>query len=281
MTASIRRTSSRPIARTLLYVFLLLMAAVSAAPVLIVLITSLKSNAELTANPLGLPQSWQFSNFAEAWQQAHIGQFAMNSILVTVPTLVLVLICSSLAGYAFACLSFPGKTVLFIILLVGLMIPAVSVVTSLSFIEQSLGLFDTLLGLALAETALCMPLAVFIARTGFQDLPPAMREAALVDGGNEFTVYFRVMLPLARPALSAVGVFTFLSTWNDYLLPLVLINTGSKRTIPLGLAFLQSSYTSNVVLIAAATILSALPSVLIYILLQRQFIDGVAQGSVK
>lgn len=267
--------------RAALQVTLLLMAAVSVAPILVAVSTSLKSSTELALNPLGLPQNWRFENYATAWNEAHIGQYLLNSVLVSVPTLILVLAVSSAAAYAFAMLRFPGRNLLFGVVLIGLMMPAIGIVTALSVEQQSMGLHNTRMGLILAESAITIPLAMFIMRSSFKDLPGELREAALIDGGNEFTVFSRVMLPLARPAMMAVVVLTFLTVWNDYLLPLVLINDEGLRTIPLGLAYLKSTYVSNVVLIAASTILSALPSIGIYVVLQRQFIEGIAQGSIK
>ncbi len=267
--------------RAALQVILLLMAAVSVAPILVAVSTSLKSSTELALNPLGLPQNWRFENYATAWNEAHIGQYLLNSVLVSVPTLILVLAVSSAAAYAFAMLRFPGRNLLFGVVLIGLMMPAIGIVTALSVEQQSMGLHNTRMGLILAESAITIPLAMFIMRSSFKDLPGELREAALIDGGNEFTVFSRVMLPLARPAMMAVVVLTFLTVWNDYLLPLVLINDEGLRTIPLGLAYLKSTYVSNVVLIAASTILSALPSIGIYVVLQRQFIEGIAQGSIK
>lgn len=267
--------------RAALQIILLLMVAVSIAPILVAVSTSLKSSTELALNPLGLPQNWRFENYVTAWNEAHIGQYLLNSVLVSVPTLILVLAVASAAAYAFAMLRFPGRNLLFGVVLIGLMMPAIGIVTALSVEQQSLGLHNTRLGLILAEAAITIPLAMFIMRSSFRDLPSELREAALIDGGNEFTVFSRVMLPLARPAMMAVVVLTFLTVWNDYLLPLVLINDEGLRTIPLGLAYLKSTYVSNVVLIAASTILSALPSIGIYMILQRQFIEGIAQGSIK
>lgn len=267
--------------RTLLQVVLLLVAALSVAPILVVVSTSLKSSSELALNPLGAPRRWLFSNYVEAWREAHIGQYLLNSVLVTLPTLVVVVLTASLAGYAFAYMRFRGRDALFTTFLVGLMMPAVSIVIALSFIQQGMGLYNTRRGLVLAEAAMALPLAVFIMRSSFRDLPGELREAVFVDGGGELTAFARVMLPLAQPATSAVTVLTFLAVWNDYLLPLVLINDEGLRTIPLGLAFLRSAYVSDVVLIAASTTLAALPSIAIYVLLQRQFIQGIAQGSIK
>ncbi len=272
---------ARPARRVGLQVALLIMVFVSLAPIAVILSISLKTNTELATNPLGLPKQWLFSNFAEAWNEAGIGRYILNSILVAVPTLIIVVTVASLAGYAFAMMRFRGREALFTLFLIGLMLPAVSIVIALSFVQQNLGLYDTLPGLILAEAAMCIPLAVFIMRAAFRDLPHELREAVFIDGGSELTAFLRVMFPLARPAVSATVVLTFLTVWNDYLIPLVLINTESLRTVPLGLAFLKTSFTSDIVLIAASTALAALPSILIYVLLQRQFIQGIAQGSIK
>lgn len=269
------------VGRTVVQVILIVVAFVSIAPIAVIISIALKSNTELATNPLGLPRQWRFSNFVDAWQEAGIGRYILNSVLVVAPTLVIVLVVASLAGYALAMLRFPGREVLFSCFLIGLTLPAVSIVIALSFIQQGLGLFNTLPGLILAEAAVCIPLAVFLMRSAFRDLPGELREAVLVDGGNELTALVRVMMPLARPAVSAVTVLTFLTVWNDYLLPLVLINTESLRTVPLGLAFLKTAFTSDVVLIAASTTLAAIPSIVIYALLQRQFISGITQGSIK
>ncbi|MGX9347259.1 carbohydrate ABC transporter permease [Microbacterium sp. KNMS] len=264
-----------------LQVILVLVAFVSLAPVAVIVSIALKSNTELATNPLGLPNDWLFSNFVDAWNEAGIGRYILNSIVVAVPTLVIVVAASSLAGYAFALMRFRGREAIFLVFLIGLMLPAVSIVTALSFIEQSLGLYNTLPGLVLAESAICLPLAVFIMRAAFKDLPGELREAVFIDGGSETTAFLRVMFPLARPAVSATVVLTFLTVWNDYLIPLVLINTEQLRTVPLGLAFLKTAFTSNTVLVAASTVLAAIPSIIIYVLLQRQFIQGIAQGSIK
>ncbi|MCC6496486.1 MAG: carbohydrate ABC transporter permease [Propionibacteriaceae bacterium] len=272
---------ARVAGRAVLHAVLVGFAFVSIAPIAVIVSIALKTNTELATNPLGPPEHWLFANFAEAWAEAGIGRYILNSVIVVVPTLVLVIVVASLAGYAFALLRFPGREVLFAVFLVGLTLPAVSIVIALSFIQQGMGLFNTLPGLILAEAALCIPLAVFLMRAAFRDLPGELREAVLVDGGTEVTSLVRVMFPLARPAVSAVTVLTFLTVWNDYLLPLVLINTESLRTIPLGLAFLKTAFTADVVLIAASTTLAAIPSILIYVLLQRQFISGITQGSIK
>ena len=274
---AIRRLASHATVHAVLILFVF----VSLAPLALIWMTSLKTTPEMSADPLGLPRNWVFSNFAVAWDTAHLGQYAVNSVLVAVPTLLIVLAGSSLAGYALAALRFPGRGLIFGVFLLGLMVPSISVAVALYYTERSMGLVDSLLGLVLAEAAQALPLSIFVMRASFRDLPRELREAVLIDGGNEIDALVRVLLPLARPALTAAAVVTFLLVWNDYLLPLVLINTATQRTLPLGVSLLYGQYTTDIVLVAAATSLSTLPSILIYVLLQRHFIQGVVQGSVK
>jgi ABC-type glycerol-3-phosphate transport system permease component len=266
---------------TAVHVLLVFVAAVSIAPIALVWLTSLKSSAELSVNPLGVPQHWLFSNFSAAWSTAHLGQYTANSVIVAVPSVLITVAAAGAAGYALALFPFWGRGLLIALFLFGLSVPNISIVASLFYTERSLALVNTRPGLIMAEIAQALPLAVLIMRATFRDLPRELREAALVDGGTEFTVLARVYMPLARPALVAVGVLTFLTVWNDYLYPLVLINSDALRTIPLGLAYLNSTYVENVVLVAAATALGALPSIVIYVILQRQFIRGVTDGALK
>lgn len=275
------RRASRAGIRATIQVILIFVTFVSIAPILIIWFSSFKTSSELSTSPLGLPQQWHFSNFADAWSQAHMGQYAINSVLITAPTLLLILSTASLAGYAFAVLRFRGRTLLFSLFLLGLMVPSISVVVALFYTMHDLGLLNTRSGLVLAETAQALPLATFIMRAAFRDLPRELREAALIDGCRELQVCMRIMVPLARAGLAATTVLSFLQVWNDYLLPLVLTSAEELRTLPLGVTFLQGQYVTNIVLIAAGTSLASLPSVLIYVVLHRQFAQGVVAGSLK
>jgi raffinose/stachyose/melibiose transport system permease protein len=260
---------------------LILFGFISVGPFLFIWLSALKTNTELLISPLSLPQQLQIHNFADAWNRAHLGAFMLNSIKVTLPTLLIVLVCGALAGYAFAMLQFGGKSLLFALVILGLAVPSISTVVPLYFTVLDLGLQDTHLALILSESAVAFPLAVFLMRAAFRDLPTELRDAVLVDGGNELDVFARVMVPLARPTFTALAVLVFLQVWNSFLLPLVLLTSDKLYTMPLGLSFLQGRFTSNVVLILAATCLISLPTIIIYIILQRQFIEGVVEGSIK
>jgi raffinose/stachyose/melibiose transport system permease protein len=269
------------VTRLMVQLFLIAVTFLTLAPLALIWLTSLKTSAELNLDPLALPRHWVFSNFIDAWNTAHLDRYFLNSVFTTFPTVLIVLACASLAGYAFAQLSFRGKQQIFALFLLGLMIPGISLIVPLYYTINDLGLLDSRYGLILAEASQALPLAIFIMRSGFRDLPHQLRDAVLIDGGSEFDAFWRVMLPLARPALMSVAVLAFLGVWNSFLLPLLLINSDSLRTMPLGLSYLQGRYATNIVLLAAATSLTSLPPILVYGLLQRQFIKGVVEGALK
>lgn len=276
-----RRFCTTLISRTFVYAFVILMSFTAIAPITIMWMSSLKTSAELYINPLGLPRYWKFENFILAWNKSHLGVYMLNSIKVTIPALALVLICASLAGYALAVFRFKGQLIILSLFLIGLMIPSISIITPLYFTMVDMGLHNTHLGLIFVETAAALPLSIYLMRSSFLDIPRELREAVLTDGGNDFDVFSKVMLPLARPAIMSVTVLSFLQVWNGYLFPLILINTNELLTMPLALSFLQGRYQTDIVLVIAGTTLISLPTILIYILLQRQFIEGIAEGALK
>jgi len=277
----IRRFCATLISRTSVYVFVIFMSFIAIAPIMIMWMASLKTSAELYINPLGLPRYWKFENFILAWNKSHLSVYALNSIKVTIPTLVLVLVCASLAGYALAIFRFKGQIIILSLFLLGLMVPSISIITPLYYTMVDMGLHDTSLGLILVETAAALPLSIYLMRSSFLDIPRELRESVLVDGGNDFDVFTRVMLPLARPAVMSVTVLSFLQVWNGYLFPLILINTNELQTMPLALSFLMGRYQTDIVLVIAGTTLISFPTILIYIILQRQFIEGIAEGALK
>jgi raffinose/stachyose/melibiose transport system permease protein len=275
------RSGQWGIRRLSTHVVLGLAAIVAIGPLVLLVSTALKTNAELSVNPLGVPRDWKFSNLVDAFTTARMSEFLVNSIVVVCPTVLLVLALASSAGYALATFDFPGATLVMALCLVGVVIPVISVVVPMFYLMQDLDLIDTRVGLVLAESAQALPIAVFIMRAAFLDMPRELRESALVDGAGEYRAFWHVMMPIARSGLAAAAVLTFLSAWNDFLLPLVFINTEGLRTLPLGLSYLQGRYVTDIPVLAAATLLTAVPSILIYILLQRQFANGVVQGALK
>ncbi len=281
MTTRVRMPVMVDFTRILAHAVLILLSFAAVAPLLLIWMTSLKTNAEVYIDPLALPRYWKFRNFIDAWNQAHLSDYVFSSIKVAIPTIALVLICASLAGYALAMLKFRGSSIIFPLFLLGLMVPNISIAIPLYYTVVDLGLHNTHRGLILAEVSQALPLAIFLSRAAFRDLPKELRDAALIDGANEFNIFIRVMVPMARPAFLSITVLAFLQVWNSYLFPLLLINSNHLQTMPLGLSFLQGRYQTNQVLLTAATTLISLPTILLYVLLQRQFIEGIVEGAIK
>lgn len=264
-----------------LFLLLLVITAFVLVPFVWAVLSSFKNNADLFSSAFALPTEWRWQNYVNAWVQGRLYQYAFNSVLITLPTVILVVMLASAAGYAFAKIEFPGRNLVFYIFLFGLTIPVFALLVSLYFTMNSLGLTDTRWGVVFAETALGIPLGIFIMRQFFRDVPDDYLDVARIDGANEFQIYTRIMLPMARPALSALAIFTFMSTWNAFTLPYLLLSSDAKRPIPVAMIYFQDRYTADYGLMFAAIIISVIPTALIYSAFQRHFVQGLTSGSLK
>jgi multiple sugar transport system permease protein len=232
----------------------------------------------LNVPPPLIPSSFRLDNYRAVFAQVPMLRFLFNSLWVTSVSIIGQLITCSLAAYAFARLRFPGKNVLFVILLASLMIPNTVTVVPLFLLMRTLGLVNS-------DTALVLPglvsaFGVFLLRQFFERVPREMEDAAKLDGANHLQIYLRIMLPMTRPALAALAILAFNATWNNFLWPLVVINSPGKMTLPLGMTFLQGQggATSTGILTAAVT-MSVIPSLLVFLLFQRSLVRGIALSS--
>lgn len=233
--------------------------------------------------PRLLPAHWDFSAYSQVFEFQPFARQYFNSCYIALVVTLGTMVVASLAGYAFARIRFPGQNALFLVVLIGLLIPSEVTIVPLFRIFESLGLTDTHWPLILVPM-LGAPsvLATFIMRQFFISLPVELEEAARVDGLGQFGVFFRIALPLARPALAAVAIFTFLNSWNMYLEPIVYLSTPEKFTIPQALAQFVDAYGGpmwNVQL--AATSLTSLPVLVVFVVAQRQFVEGLAHSGLK
>jgi ABC-type glycerol-3-phosphate transport system permease component len=263
------------------YVVMVVFFVIIAAPIVWLAVTALRTTDEYQHNPLGWP-TWHFGNFREAWQTANFTTYVPNSLIYTASIVVLVLVLASAAGYGLARFRFPGRTAMLLGLVVALTIPFTSVMFSVYDVINYLHLLNTRVAIILVAVSLTLPFATFYMRTFFLNIPEELSEAARMDGAGEIAVFFRVMLPLARPGLSTLAVFTGVWTWGMYLEPLLLATDDSLRTVSLGLSFFTGEYSgSNQPLIAAAIVIIVLPLIVVSILLQRRFVEGMTAGAVK
>ncbi|MEX2540897.1 MAG: carbohydrate ABC transporter permease [Trueperaceae bacterium] len=250
-------------------------------PLVWIISTSLKSRAEVSRDPLGLPKTWLWSNYPEAWDVGRFGTYFLNSILVVVPVVLGVLLLSLLAAYAFAMFTFRGKNVLFVLFLAGLAIPIGVLVVPLFYQMLALNLVNTLWALILPEIAVSLPFGILLLRSFIGGLPRAIMDAGRIDGCNALQLLWCIVAPLSRPALLSLLIFNFMWSWNQFLLPVVLVQTESARTLPLGLSFFQGRYSSDLPLLMAGATISFIPIVIIYVIFQRQFIKGITAGALK
>ncbi|NUR06319.1 MAG: carbohydrate ABC transporter permease [Nocardioidaceae bacterium] len=266
--------------RVLTYAVLLVFTVLALVPVLQVLSAALSSPG--AAGPgLRLPDGLHLENFADAWTRGQFGQYLRSSVLVSVAVVVTAAVLSTLAAYAFGTMRFPGATVLFYLFVLGLTIPEEAVVIPLYYDFRGVGLLDTYWALVLPQVAQSVAFGTFWMRTYFAGSSQALIEAARCDGATSWGVLWRVLVPSGRPAITTMLVITFMWTWNEFLLALVMVTSDSRRTVPLGLAFFQGQHSSDTALLAAGAVLVATPVVLVYLFFQRRFVEGMLSGAIK
>ncbi|MEU8608528.1 carbohydrate ABC transporter permease [Actinoplanes sp. NPDC048791] len=257
-------------------------AVVTALPLLWAVVSSFKTDTEILNEPWSLPASPQPGNWARAWTEASIGRYFLNSLIVVGGALLLTMLLGSLVAYALARYEFRGNRLIYYTFVAAMFFPVFLALVPLFFVVQRLGLLGTYPGLILVYAAYAVPFTVFFLHSFFRTLPGEVAEAALIDGCSHFGV-FRVMLPMARPGLVAVGIFNFLGLWNQYLLPLVLNPDPDRYVLAQGLAALSVSqgYRSDWSGLFAGLTIAMLPVLIAYVAFQRHIRAGMTAGAVK
>jgi ABC-type glycerol-3-phosphate transport system permease component len=263
------------------HAILVLFAVLSFYPILVMWFTALRPGREAMMDPFGLPTSLHWDNLANAWVRGRFGDYFVNSLIITLPTVAGVVALSALAGYGIARFRFRGRMLTFYLILLGLTVPFQSVMIPLYYQLLAMGLLGTYLAVILPSIAFGLPFGVFLMQSFFEDLPVELHEAGRADGCSELRIFWSIMLPLAKPALSTLVVFQFMRTWNEFLMPLLYLQDEDLRPIPLGLMFFQGAYNRDIGMIAAGVTLATIPVILVYLVFQRQFVRGLTAGAVK
>lgn len=260
--------------RSMNYLILGVFALFAIYPLIGVVMGALAAEGE--AAPGGL------ENFARAFDVGHFGTYLGTSAMVSLFVVSISTVLSILAAYAFGTMTFPGRDVLFYLFLLGIMMPAEAIVVPLYFDLRTVGLTDTFWAITLPQIAQSVAFGTFWLRAYFRTSSRALVEAARLDGAGTVRTLVAVLVPLARPAIVTLIVLTFMWTWNEFLIPLVMVPSNEAlRTAPLGLGFFQGQYTQGFALLAAGACIIALPVVIVYLFLQRHFIAGMIEGAVK
>lgn len=225
-----------------------------------------------------IPSAVDLGNFAQAWSRGHFSSYLLSSVFVTVAVVALNLVLSTVSGFAFARMEFPGRNVLFFLLLSGLLLPAEAFIIPLYYNLRTVGLTDTYWALVLPQTAQSLAFGVFWMRNQFRTFPGEIMEAGRLDGATDWRLLWRIMVPPSVPAIVTMCLLVSMWTWNEFLIPLIMVSGEDLRTAPLGLAFFQGQHVTDYSLLAAAGTIVALPIVVLYLFLQRRFISGMLNG---
>lgn len=255
-------------------------ALVTVLPLLVVVLVAFNPPGTPISG-VSLPRHWSLSAFSHAWEFGQFGTALRSSGIVSLAVVAIVVIGSTLAGYGFAVLRFWGSNALFYLILAGMSVPFTVMIIPLYFHFQSLGLANSYLGMILPESGMYLAFAVFWMRAFFLSVPGSLIEAARIDGANSLRILVSVLLPIARPALLTLTLLTFLSSWNEYLVPLVMASSNSLQTAPVRLASFQGQYLTDTPSLAAAALIVAGPPVVLYLLTQRTFFRGLLEGAIK
>ncbi len=264
----------------LTYMFLVFATLLVIVPLAGVILASVNS-PDTNVTGFQIPEIFYFSNYLEAWTQARFSTYMTASVIVSTGVVLGTVALSVLAGYAFGVLKFRGRDLMFYLMLGGLIIPAQATIVPLYFEFQSVGLTNTWWALILPQIGALLAFGAFWMRAFFRAAPVTLIDAAKIDGASSWVVLWRVLVPIGKPAILTLALLTSLWSWNNFLLPLVMVTDEKFRTAPLGLAFFRGEYSTNFPLMAAAAVMISLPMVILYFFLQKSFIQGMTSGSVN
>lgn len=277
MSAGTRRTlRSVP-----LYVVVWLVGAVMVTPLLYAFVSGFKSTGQLSRNPFGLPSPWVTSNYTDVLASGSFWRMLGASTLIAVGTTILTVGAAALAAFALARFAFRGRELLFTLFTVGLMFPFAVAILPLFVLLRTFGLLDNPWGVILPQAAFGLPMTIVILRGFFREIPGELEEAATLDGCSAFGFFWRILLPMARPALGTVSILAVVSSWNNFLLPLLVFSEQTWWTIPIGVQQFQGQYGTDIARVFAYLVLAMLPALAFYAVAERQLIGGITMGATK
>jgi raffinose/stachyose/melibiose transport system permease protein len=268
------------IARPGTYLVILLVLAITLLPMLYLVLNAFRTTGQMGTNPNGLPNPWVWSNFGFVLTSAVFWQAVENSAIIAVISTALAVAFGSMAAFALSRYTFPGRDGLFLLFITGLLFPLNTAALPLFLLLQQIHLNDNLFGVALPEAAFSLPVTILILRPFMRAIPGELEDAAIVDGATRTRFFLRILLPLSRPALITVGILAFVTSWNTFLLPLIVFQTPSHYTLPLAVAMFQSQYSTDTAKVFAYTALSMVPALTIFLFAQRQLVGGLV-GAIK
>jgi raffinose/stachyose/melibiose transport system permease protein len=268
------------VTRPATYLVVLFVLAITLLPMLYLILSGFRTTGQLGSNPNGLPHPWVWTNYATILSSAVFWDAVENSAIIAVVATGLAVVLGSMAAFALSRYSFRGRDGLFLLFITGLLFPLNTAALPLFLLLQKIGLNDNLFGVALPEAAFSLPVTILILRPFMRAIPGELEDAAIVDGATRIRFFLRILIPLSRPALVTVGILAFVTSWNTYLLPLIVFSTPSHFTLPLAVAMFQSQYSTDTAKVFAYTALSMIPALAVFVFAQRQLVGGLV-GAIK
>ena len=273
-------SSGQKILKVLLYVFLIVMAAIMILPFLWMLSASLKQDRDVFTFPIQwIPENPEWSNYSKIWTQIPLLTYILNTVKLTIIVTLLQLFTSSFAAYAFAKLRFKGRNALFLGYIATIAVPWQAYMVPQFMMLRGMGLNNTHLAIIILQAFSAF--GVFMMKQFYEGIPTELCEAARIDGMTEYGIYAKIMLPLAKPSLSTLTIFTFVNTWNDFLGPYIYLTRDNLKTIQLGLRSFIGQYSSEYGLIMAGSVVTMIPVIAVFLALQKYFVEGVASSGLK
>ena len=280
VTISATSTKSK-VVQVIIYVFLTLLAVLYIAPLLWVVITSLKDDSTLMLSPLAMPDKLMFENYTFAWTAGNLGRATLNSFIVCTITLILSMLFGAMAAYAIAILRWKLAKLTLTYFLIGMMVPVHCVLIPLFIQFSKLKMSNSLIGIIIPYITFSLPITIYILVGFFEGIPRELFESACIDGCSVYKMFGTVALPLAKTGFMVTGLMSFVNNWNELLLAMVFISNEAKKTLPVSLTKFVGPYNTNYCQMFAAIVLAIIPTIIVYCMFSNQIVDGLTQGAVK
>ncbi len=277
----VKSNSESLIWKIVTYTMLVSFTILTITPLVWLFYSSLKSNAEIVQNAWALPQSFNFSNFTRAWKLGNMGTLILNSIFYSLVSTIITVYLASSAGYAFATFSFKINKFLYSFFLMGLLITVHAVLVPLFLMENAVGLDNTRLGIILPYVAFGLPFLIYLATSYIKGIPLALVEAATIDGAGHIKIFHSIILPMSKPIVTTMAIFSFLGNWNEFVFVFVLTNKESLRSLPVGVNAFAGGLARNFGLLFAALVIAIIPMLVFYAIFYRMIIESFASGALK
>lgn len=271
----------RSLRRAALYAVALVVLAIVIVPIVFAVLGGFRTNRQLIESPSGLPDPWVFDNYLNTLQNSRFWRQVFNSVLIALLTVAFVLPAASMASFVLARYRFRGREPIYGVFTIGLLFPVAVAVIPLFVVIRQLGLLGNPLGVSLPQAAFQLPLAIVIMRPFLRAIPQELQDAAEIDGCGPWRFYWSIVLPLSRPVMSTIAVITLVTSWNAFLLPLLVLNDVDWHTLPIGVNNISTQYTTDYALVLAYTVLSMVPALIFYAVAERQIVGGLTAGAVK